>query len=421
MIEVRHLTNRYVAAALVAAATAVLVTVLTTHDDNRRQGAGWDEQPPDRVRCETLPSQGKNCSTVTLDGQTFRYSLARSASTAGLTALVDIGGPGAAPLGASAPKALVEQLHDRNVLVIDEPWTTSKAPDQCDAALTAWYMTMREVWPVSEPSAIDGSLASVSNRCDVFGADKWALTAATFRRLVDKIAKTEHLRLDTYVGFSFGSVRREAVADRFPHTILVSPFAPNADASRYMGLRAGIAKPRAPETLLGVTPSNRSLPLDTLDLAAAADEAMYQEPAQRAATFTHAFSASLAGRLSDQLLGRYGADSISHSVLGYWAGTCPALTRWDDVETNAFATDPRSLVLRMCTLAPTTATAQGSTNPGQIDCVATSRDDGVVPHQLSDSLAPHAHHVTVDGPHAALAGLRACLEVPSVDHGRSFR
>jgi hypothetical protein len=399
-----------VAVALVILAATILVIVRTT--PNPPAAVPDAAATGSRVTCQTLPRQGTNCHVLTVRGRTFRYSLARAGRATTATDLVDIGGPGAAPLGSAYPTDVAALLPSRNVLVIDEPWTTADEHPGCDLALTRWYRDLRSLWPVDSATGADADLARINTACGVFEPDRWALSPATYREVVRRIAAVERLDLDTYVGFSFGSVRRQAVADLVEKTILVSPFAPGADATRYLRLRATVARPRAPRSLVGLRPGNRSLDLTALDLAAAADETTYLSPARRRTIFHSPYVTTLVGRLADQFFGRYGDDSISHSILGYWAGTCPALEDWEKVPPPAFTTDPRNLVLRMCLQAPTPPgrpEVQPSTGRG-VDCVAVSRGDGVTPSSLTAPWIPRRAPVhVVHGPHASLAGLEACL------------
>ncbi|RNM12625.1 hypothetical protein EFL26_18605 [Nocardioides pocheonensis] len=395
------------ARALIAFALAgsLVLTGCQGGDSSGRSRAGTDAHGADP--CDALTRTRSLCRTITLGDRTFRYALTR-ATTTRKTAVVDVGGPGVAPLGSAYPRDLVRDLGAVNVLVIDEPWTTAAPVAGCDSALTQWYADLRLRWP--QP-ADDATLRTVARTCRLFeGDDRWTLGPHTYRALVRAIAAREHLDLTEFYGFSFGSVRWGATADMFKGGVLVSPFPTGMTAARYLALRAGVRPPAIDPDVLGIRPLGRSLDVVPLDVDAARLEALYLAPGARDRMFAGRDRATLVGRLSDQLLGRYGTDSVSHALLAYWDGTCGAVDSWPAAGVSHRYGLPGEL-LRICSLQQDTMPMAGSYASRPPTCVAVARGDGIVPERATTWLTSRPGWpapIVVAGGHATSAGLTAC-------------
>jgi hypothetical protein len=203
-----------------------------------------------------------------------------------------------------------------NVLLLDEPWPTEPTVPECDAALTSWYGSLRDGWPLVRQDRVDAALERILSACGVLsGEGQWEFTPKTYHTLLDGIADREALKLSRFDGFSFASARWGYASDLFTRGRLASPFPISMGAERYLTMRSNSHGPRPHRSLIGIIPKGRSLSLTQLDLDAAALETRYLPPSARPAALTGRDAASMVAQLSDQLFGRYGVESISHALL----------------------------------------------------------------------------------------------------------
>lgn len=361
--------------------------------------------------CRVLQHSVPGCGVVSVDGRDYRYALTRHQGGPG-TVLVDVGGPGVAVLGAAYPQDLVSDLASRNVLLVDEPWTTAPDLPGCDEALSAWFLALRRSWPTPEQGLVDAQLTRILDDCNLLSGEAvWGFSKQQYRAVVEVIEREHHLRLDDFYGFSFGSVRLSYLGDLTPESVLTSPFPLGMSAARYLKLRGDVPTPSVSPRLIGAIVANRVSPLTALDIEAARLESLYLAPHARDRLGFGPDAAQMVGRLSDQLFGRYGVASISHALLAYWEETCPALSGWDQVETTRYGLPGQ--LLRVCQLA-----AEGGWVPPPIRpiqrpaCVASARHDGIVTAPMSRWLS-RRYGWTVDevvgGGHANSRGLTKCL------------
>lgn len=356
------------------------------------------------VTCANLQRTRPVCRVIESGGRTVRYAIVRRPG-ADRSVLLDVGGPGAAVLGAGFPREVLGRHSDATVVMVDEPWTTSPRSEECELALRTWYRELRSTWP---RGASDATVRALVEECGLFdGSHRWALAPDAYRRAVDAIETAERITIDEFWGFSFGSVRWASLGGRLPAS-LVSPFPVGMPAADYLAARNRATTTRLPRKVLGSTPRGRSLVIRELDLAAAELTAGYAAPRDRARLHGVDDPARLVGRLSDQLFGRYGTDSLSSALLGFWEGTCPALSDWDRAGFGAAGL--MGELLRICAEAPT---PRGLRVPAGPTCVATVINDAVVPAAMTRWLKRRwawSQERVVDGPHASLLGLGRCLE-----------
>jgi hypothetical protein len=345
------------------------------------------------------------CHVVRVAGKQFRYALIRRTGVRD-TVVLDLGGPGTAALAAGYPRDLIARLRDVNVVVLDEPWTTARRSSACDHALTAWYRELRR-WPARVSEA---GRTSVRTSCELFGNNvRGGFTPASYRQLLAAVARRDRLVLKKFYGFSFGATRWSYASSFFDSAILVSPFPVGMKAHAYLEVRAAVKPPLFPQSAVGTRPASRSLRIAPLDLAAAQLEALYLDPAGRDALLALPDAPKVIGRLSDQLLGRYGEDSVSSAILAYWDETCPALSHWEGARPQDFGLTGE--LLQMCSTQPGRAHAP-RTAVRTPRCVAVVRDDGIVPGAATTWLRSRWHwhrQAVVSGGHATRRGLLRCL------------
>jgi len=361
--------------------------------------------------CATLQRSIPGCAVVSVDGRTFRYALTTRGGSRD-TVLVDVGGPGAAVIGADYPRELVGALAPRNVLVAYEPWTTAPDLPGCDDAMSAWFLALRRSWPTPDQRSVDARLTQVLHDCRLLTDEPvWGFSREQYAEVVEAIARDHHLRLVGFVGFSFASVRLSYLGELIPESVLTSPFPLGMRAARYLEMRQDVRGPRVREGLVGARVANRANPLTRLDIDAARLESLYLEPRARHQVVSGPDAAQMIGRLSDQLFGRYGVASISHALLAYWEETCPALSGWGAVDTTRYGLPGQ--LLRICQLAFQRGwVLQPIPQVQPPACVANVRRDGIVTPPMSRWLS-HRYGWKVDemigGGHANSRGLTKCL------------
>ena len=351
------------------------------------------------------------CAVVTVDGHSYRYTLTHRKRGHG-TVLVDVGGPGVAVLGAAYPHDLVADLAPRNVLLIDEPWTTAPTLPGCDEALRAWFGALRRSWPEPNQTDVDAGLKAVLHDCDVLSDEPvWGFTPESYRHIVAAIERDRHVGFTSFYGLSFASARLAYLGATIPGAVLASPFPVGMAARNYLRLRDGTHGPPVPPGIVGQRVPHRSRQLTRLDVDAARVESLYLPPASRPRVLSGPDAAAKVGRLSDQLFGRYGVDSISHAMLAYWQETCPALSGWRAADTTHFGLPGQ--LLRICQLAAERGWMPTVTRPiKRPTCVAEVRGDGIVTAPMSHWLMRRYGWTVsrwVDGGHASSLGLTRCL------------
>jgi hypothetical protein len=398
-----------IAVALVASG----ISVVRNSDSPAPASASKKDRSPGG--CALIRQNKKSCHVIRVDGQAYRYVLIRRGASRDTT-LIDIGGPGSAPLGAGYPRDLMGSLTTTNALLIDEPWTTAKSNPKCDVALSTWYTDLRASWPASESTA---NLRSIKSDCHLFtDSSPWGFTATRYRDLVQQIAKTEHITLTNFYGFSFGAVRWNWSASLFRSALLVSPFPAGMPAAEYVSSKNSEPVPSVDLGVLGAKPPGRSLPISTLDISAAQMQSLYLDPRARAELFTSADAPRVVGKLSDQLFGRYGTASIAHSLLAFWDETCPALADWP--KSSMASQGLAGELLSMCSLQPPSQPI--ALTKAQPDCVAFTRNDGVLPDATRVWLRKTRNwptEIRVPGGHASSAGLESCIRRSEARQPRS--
>ena len=414
---------------LIGAAAATLIIADQRRDDTSphpKTSAESREEAADP--CEQLSRRIEACRFVTIDDTTRRYALIRRKDAVSTT-IVDIGGPGIAALASSYPKRIIQAVPaDQNVLVLDEPWTTADVPGECATNLSDWYTALRDRSSFTRPTAVqlsatDLALAGIAEACDLASSKaKWGFTAQSYRTLIERIEDEESIEVDSFWGLSFGSVRLRYAGDRVESALLGSPFPDGIDAETFLRARSQVqARVDVPD-LRGAAVRGRSLPLTSLDLDAAASQALYLAPQDRAALFAGARSdvAKIIGRLSDQLYGRFGTSSISPAILAFWQESCAAVIGWHNVPTARFTANSFTELFRMCPLLERQADEDVADVErirnlgGVVRCVGIVRGDAITPSQAVNDYLSRAgltSDVVVDGPHAADKTLESCRRV----------
>ncbi len=355
--------------------------------------------------CEELRVHRDSCHEIELEGRRFRYVLLRR-KTADRTAVVDMGGPGVAVLGAGFPRQLENDVTDVNLLFVDEPWTGREKPSSCDASLTQWYRRVHDGWPAESGIPV---VHAVVDSCSLFdGQGDWGFDARLYRAILKEIIKLEALDAIDFYGFSFGSVRWSYVSDQVDRAVLVSPFPLGMPAPRYVRARAAVPLPALPDSLPTGRVGGRSVDITAFDLEAARLQVQYLPP--RVRTRLSDANASTVGSLSDQMLSRYAVDSISGALLAGWEEMCVQIPRWGAVDLRSYGV--LGEVLGACGEAPNRASPGAPVE--RPACIANVAGDGVVPKGARRWLAKHhgwRTDVLLRGePHASLLGLTRCLE-----------
>ena len=276
--------------------------------------------------CEELRLHRDSCHEITVGDRRFRYVLLRRES-AERTAVVDMGGPGVAVLGAGFPRQLESDVEGVNLLFVDEPWTGQEKSSSCDASLSQWYRRVHDEWPSA--SGIP-AVEAVADSCDLFDSrPDWGFDAQLYRALLQDIVERESIETLDFYGFSFGSARWTYVSDLVDRTVLVSPFPVGMPAPQYVRARSAVQPPPLPRSLPAEA-RGRSVDLTAFDLEAARLQVQYLAPDARRRLADA--DGSTVGGLSDQLVSRYAVDSVSGALLAGWEEMCGQVPGWRDVD-----------------------------------------------------------------------------------------
>jgi hypothetical protein len=371
----------------------------------------------DQTACASVPVR-EACSSVTVDGRAQRYQLTRKASTK-KTVIVDYGGPGLAVLsgafGLGGFGAAQPEFAGYNLLFVEEPWVTAPLPDDCDAALTGYYRSLR-----SAPATSDRAAAKLNAECLGPGSH-WGFDPETYTRTLRQIAQRENLELTGFVGYSFGNVRfAYAKGLGLRWGVFVRPYPLNVPARQIVAARAGavaglVKRARKLSPKPDTTSAPRSVPVTSFDQISAdvalsyLDETDFQQYGREVADRTNA---ARIGSLSDDLWRRYDTERISPAYLAYLSEVCRATPHWPGVRS---VRDPADVIA--ASTAP--CAAKGAPAPAALDlpsadiCVVTDDNDPVVPARLAKTmLTDHPHWRQVKSgtkDHLSHDGLAECV------------
>lgn len=405
------ITKRWRATAVLAAVALVGLTVVRPW--NYLGGDKPEKAEDAHVTCGSLPTLKKQCHVITVDGRRYRYSLVRARRATLETDLVDVGGPGAAVLGAAYPRDLVTADTTHNVLLVDEPWTTRTPDAACKSVLSKWYLALRSSFNSGGSEANTAKLArTIQRRCELFSRkDRWGFSPNSYRSLLERIGKKANLKYDQFIGFSFGSVRWTYASDLFRTAKIVSPFPVRLDAEAYLSSLRAAKRYAVPVNVIGGKSERRSLAISSLDREAAMKELMYYEPGDRARLMSRSADLEyIVGKLSDAQFGRYGVNSLAPSILALWDETCPALRNWQDVPATAYRSFDGEL-LRVCE-GYDKYPAKSSESPVKPpECLVLINGDGIVPERAAKAAVKLlGWKITAEAPggHANSAALAEC-------------
>jgi hypothetical protein len=349
------------------------------------------------------------CHTAIVNDRAFRYLFIPGASASGTATVLDPGGPGDAVLGAGWPSEQITALKASNLVLLDEPWTTSRETPACSHAVTTWYTAFRRSWPgpaAARRALLRPSARNVVDTCTLFRG-RWEWKPTTYRQVIASIEQETGKTIDAFVGMSFGSVRAAYLHNAPAHTTLVSPFPYGVDAHNYVRARAE----RAPHVPSATTPrhvNGRSIPVSEFDTRAAELQAAYFDNSSVHALLTRPSDKNI-GRLSDMLFGRYGRAQLSPALLAYWEGTCQATTGWSSRWMyHSFL----GSFMGVCEYAEPHNWPQSTQDP---ECVGVVEGDRIVPDEVVQPWLRKRgwqHVVEGHGAHAPTQMLENCLKQP---------
>jgi hypothetical protein len=420
-------------------ATVVLALGAGCSNNPQMRVSALPEDPEVAGVCDGIRHE-EACRSVTVAERVYRYQLlpAASATSDSPLALVDLGGPGRIVFGAreSDARHFTERWRGSHRLIfIEEPWVTEPVTAACAEALRGRQRSLRQPAGASQEEAHSAIVAS----CRLDDPNRWGFTSSRYAEVADAIAAQEKAALSGVVAASFGARRTARVAERrdVKWLILNSPAARGLDAAGYLksrhdgvisSLRAACGgcdvqellsraqdKLRTPRVL-----DERSVPVTTIDLGAAAIATAYATPQERNQIVAglpalEQETASKIGLLSDATLLRFDVEDTSPAALAYLSEVCRAYPGWDrgstpgeDVVADALATihAPCSAVRA----EPLVDVAQASA----ATCLASSKADAVTPPSAAQTwrFPPPAHEVLVpDAPHASGDLTDACYEM----------
>jgi hypothetical protein len=443
----RRRLRRLVALAVTVAALPLLLAGCRAGEPARGGAAGVAPSSPAGGSCAGV--RFPECRSVVLaSGQQVRYAVLRPdapAEAESRAVVVDLGGPGIALFGLHWPGATLRtevpvSLRSRPLIVIEEPWVTAAYPERCKLAATGLFRSVHG----SAGTGDDAAAGTVSD-CDLFSpADTWGWTPESYQESLQRILGAERLSLDGYLGLSFGAHRLTYLRSPVPKwAILVNPAPLAMSGSDYLSGRQkslwstvsvrcpGCPDPSTADRLLRraertlkagpMVTSHRSVPLDVGDLGAAVMALGYRDQAVMKAFFralqdlSVAANRELIGKLADSVWGRYGVDTVSPSVLAYWAEVCPSYGPWPAGTASRAVGGFLPGWHGPCRSVPAEARRRWDlrTDPGTRICVSALQDDPVVPAGSARTWRAAGAAVLplrAGGVHADFAGSQDCAD-----------
>ncbi|MEV7098019.1 hypothetical protein AB0M80_34745 [Amycolatopsis sp. NPDC051045] len=296
--------------------------------------AGCTEQaspsPAPVTACDAPVVRG-TCASIGTGGQQWRYALLRAPRSTTRTVLVDFGGPGLAVLAGNGRLQAFRDAFPRladgaNLLALEEPWVRRTPSPACRTALRRYYHDVREVGPYAS-HAVD-----VRYSCRLSPSGEWGFEPAGFDRAIRAVLRQERLRLDGFVGMSFGSVRLSYLTDPRPAwSVLVRPFPVGATGTEVIDSRAQRTAAIVLESGNGTAVTANSDNAGRFDLLSALVELGYLDDRQAADLLphlTHGDAPALAHTLAGQLWQTYGDGDLSAGFLAYLDEMCRVAAPW---------------------------------------------------------------------------------------------
>lgn len=281
--------------------------------------------------------RGVEAFCADLDSGAIAVVTSLPSTNTGRLIVFDPGGPGA-DLRSSATTLSSLAVSEGTVAVaFIEPWTTLGVSEGCRKGAEGYLASMRSTEPYALPATsfdlgVD-CLDEVENAM-TFGGERLDV----LRYLVDQGPGAQV----KYLGWSFASLRLAALADQLPidGALIISPI-------RHDQSRGDLLASRARNSLMAmedagietaqlsrgpVSIDDRSTDITSFDVAAAQYAAIYDIETNRAwlpgalkayedGDSSSPELASLA-TAADNVLGRYGINSLYAGIIGYWAEFC---------------------------------------------------------------------------------------------------
>ncbi|GIF08483.1 hypothetical protein [Actinoplanes siamensis] len=326
------------------------------------------------------------CATLPLNGREWRYSLVKASTATRRTAILDLGGPGIAPLSGtyhlSDYAAQLPQLSGYNLLVIEEPWVTQSLDDSCAEALAAYYGSVR-----AAAGDIPDRAAALQRICEI-GQGRWGFTPQEYAQVVNAVTTHESLDLEGFVGHSFGAARYSYLtgaeaAENLKWAVLARPFPVGTDAVSFATRRAQLIEKdfgTAPGAYKQQTVESRSLPVTSFDAASAFVGLGYAAEAEQSEATDAVMkkrTPEVIGEFSDNLWHRYGTNSVSPAFLAQLDEVCSATTSSEKLKAG-LPDDVTSRIVTELMLPCAGEPSRELSLPAAKTCVTSSKTDPVV-------------------------------------------
>lgn len=396
--------------ALVGLAIVVLVGVVVMVRRGDATTVDRVAEPQSTVSPCSLVRTTEQCSSVDYAGSSWRYSLVRAEQKTNRTVIVDLGGPGTAILsGQGGPTDFRQTFPDiagtNNLLFVEEPWVTRQPDDQCVGALSDHYRAARSLaGPDFAPAR------QVHERCHI-GAEplRWGFDPALYPGVMSRIAQSESLELNGFIGHSFGSARLAYLSSlNLKWAVLTRPFPVGATGREIISSRAALADQVVTNLNLAIAhPSaaaagdvvaGRSLKVTDFDRLSAQLRVPYLSDEQRRTLpgiLLGAEGPAAVAELSDSVWQRYGNYELSPAYLAYLDETCAVAGQWPRNAGNEGSASLTGILLS-AHLPCGDATPKKVRIPAGIPiCAVTSKADAVTSEDLFRQVTDQYRNITL--------------------------
>jgi hypothetical protein len=405
-----------------AAAPVVFLVVVSVgvgdHASSTAKPNGRSARMVAGATCKEQPTRVA-CKDIEANGRIWRYALLQADTPTADTVVVDFGGPGQTVLSGvidlQSFRAAYPSLSTRfNLLVLEEPWVTEELTDDCEGALTGFYLALR-----TAPLTADRQGADLVRRCEVnSGGRAWGFQSAAYAGLVRAVEQRDHLTVRGFVGHSWGAARLAYLdSAKLDFAALIRPFPLGADADHLVAARVRKLAEMAGDTRGDAHPTDardRSLPVTRFDEMSAQVELAYVDDpffAANAAGVLNGADRVLIGTLSDKLWGRYGRDSVSPALLAQLQEICP--TTGPTSGSTGEITSVQDVLAAQFSPCRAIARTSAATVTARKTCVVSSALDAVAPGDLAATAYRGNAVQWVDVPnrsHGSFDGLEICLK-----------